>query len=109
MKLFEQSPFHLLGKSDACTLEELVVFKRKIRDQLRENDIDIYKFPREEDEPESQIDVNNSLPFAVVGSNTVIEDDFTGRRFRGRKYPWGCVNIEDEVHKIYHSFLHNVF
>ena len=80
-------------------MDELVVFKNKIREQLKENDIIIYKFPREEDEPESQVDVNNNLPFAVVGSNVMIEDDLTGRKFRGRKYPWGCVNIEDEVEK----------
>ena len=67
-------------------MDELVVFKKKIREQLKENDIIIYKFPREEDEPESQIDVNNNLPFAVVGSNVMIEDDLTGRKFRGRKY-----------------------
>ena len=85
------------------------MFKKKIREQLKENNIIIYKFPREEDEPESQIDVNNNLPFAVVGSNVMIEDDLTGRKFRGRKYPWGCVNIEDEVEKnkfqLYHLFL----
>ena len=36
------------------------------------------------------------LPFAVVGSNAVIEDA-GGGRLRGRKYPWGTVNIEDKV------------
>ena len=29
------------------------------------------------------------MPFAVVGSNAVIESQ--GRRVRGRKYPWGIV------------------
>jgi len=32
----------------------------------------------------------SKLPFAIVGSNTIIEAD--GKSFRGRKYPWGVVN-----------------
>jgi len=32
----------------------------------------------------------SKLPFAIVGSNTIIEAD--GKSFRGRKYPWGIVN-----------------
>lgn len=30
-----------------------------------------------------------SIPFAVIGSNTVVEAK--GRRVRGRLYPWGIV------------------
>ena len=37
------------------------------------------------------------MPFAVVGSNMTITDPETGLRYRGREYPWGCVNIEDKV------------
>ena len=37
------------------------------------------------------------MPFAVVGSNTTLTDPETGLRYRGREYPWGCVNIEDKV------------
>ena len=37
------------------------------------------------------------MPFAVVGSNTTLTDLETGLRYRGREYPWGCVNIEDKV------------
>lgn len=32
------------------------------------------------------------MPFAVVGSNTVIEVD--GKKLRGRKYPWGIAEGE---------------
>ena len=37
------------------------------------------------------------MPFAVVGSNMTITDPSTGQMYRGREYPWGCVNIEDKV------------
>ena len=91
----------VIGKADACTKEEMEVFKQNIREQLAEFEISVYQFPRDEDEPESS---DISMPFAVVGSNVVMEDE-DGRKFRGRKYPWGCVNIEDEVSVILHSYV----
>eukprot|EP00092_Neocalanus_flemingeri_P007327 GFUD01007913.1.p1 GENE.GFUD01007913.1~~GFUD01007913.1.p1 ORF type:complete len:464 (+),score=180.76 GFUD01007913.1:66-1394(+) len=92
----------VIGKADACTKEELEVFKQKIREQLAEFEISVYQFPRDEDEPESS---NISLPLAVVGSNVVIEGK-EGRQFRGRQYPWGCVNIEDESHSDFSLLRH---
>jgi len=82
----------VIGKSDACTKEEITLFKKKILDQLDENDISVYEFPKDETNPE-----DNLVPFAVVGSNTVVQDE-NGKRVRGRKYPWGTVNIEDKNH-----------
>jgi septin family protein len=40
------------------------------------------------------------VPFAVVGSNTIFEYPHGPemKRTRGRKYPWGVVDIEDEEH-----------
>jgi len=37
-----------------------------------------------------------AVPFAVVGSNTVIE--VRGRKKRGRLYPWGVVEVENPEH-----------
>ena len=37
-----------------------------------------------------------AVPFAVIGSNTVIE--VRGRKMRGRMYPWGVVEIENPEH-----------
>ena len=34
-------------------------------------------------------DVQAAVPFAVMGSNTVVE--INGRKVRGRLYPWGIV------------------
>ena len=36
------------------------------------------------------------VPFSVVGSNTSLVDG-DGTKYRGREYPWGVVNIEDQV------------
>ena len=37
------------------------------------------------------------MPFAVIGSNTVIEVAGS-RRVRGRMYPWGVVEVENPEH-----------
>ena len=47
------------------------------------------------------------LPFGVIGSNTTLTDD-EGNKYRSREYPWGVVNIEDQVRspcKISHYLL----
>lgn len=36
------------------------------------------------------------MPFAVVGSNTVM--DVNGKRVRGRQYPWGTVEVDNLEH-----------
>ncbi len=55
--------------------------------------------PESDDEEESKIQrpLKDRVPFAVVGSNTVIELD-GGRKIRGRKYPWGIVDVENLDH-----------
>jgi len=85
----------VIGKSDACTQDEIRRFKAKILEQLEENDINVYDFPPTED---SDVDwMREQLPFAVVGSNTVTQNA-EGKKVRGRQYPWGTVNIEDRNH-----------
>ncbi|KAJ8312205.1 hypothetical protein KUTeg_009578 [Tegillarca granosa] len=37
-----------------------------------------------------------AIPFAVVGSNTVVEAG--GKRIRGRMYPWGIVEVDNPSH-----------
>ena len=37
------------------------------------------------------------MPFSLIGSDTNILSS-GGATFRGRKYPWGVVNIENEQH-----------
>ena len=64
--------------------------------QLEKHEIQIYNFPVSEMDPEHHW-MRERMPFAVVGSNITITDQSTGQMYRGREYPWGCVNIEDKV------------
>ena len=40
--------------------------------------------------------LQEAVPFAVVGSNTIIE--VKGKKVRGRMYPWGVVEVENPDH-----------
>jgi len=86
----------VIGKADACTHREVDLFKAKILVQLEINEIRIYDFPESELRTENNW-MRSLLPFAVVGSNTTITTE-DGTKFRGREYPWGVVNIEDQGH-----------
>ena len=77
----------MIGKADTLTPEELICFKQQIMKQISEADIKIYQFPQEKA-------INAKLPFAVVGSNCVLEEN--GEKIRGRRYPWGVVNVSDK-------------
>ena len=47
----------------------------------------------EENERRENARLKERVPFAVVGSNTVIESAEAGKKVRGRKYPWGVVDV----------------
>jgi septin 7 len=59
--------------------------------QIKQHQIQIYEFPDCDEEEENKVNkqMRERVPFAVVGSNTVVEVD--GKKARGRKYPWGTV------------------
>ncbi|XP_078404602.1 septin-5-like [Cetorhinus maximus] len=91
----------LLAKADTLTPAEVSKMKSKIREEIKSYGIKIYQFPEcdsDEDEEFKRQDqeLKDSIPFTVIGSNTVVEAK--GRRIRGRLYPWGIVEVENPVH-----------
>lgn len=92
----------VIAKADTLTKKEVKDLKQRILREIYENQIQIYQFPEadEEEDDEEFIAVNkelkSSVPFAVVGSNTVYE--VNGKKVRGRIYPWGVVDIENPAH-----------
>ena len=65
--------------------------------EIMENGIRIYSGEMDEDDESSDVrDIRNSMPFAIVGSNTLLE--VNGKRVRGRLYPWGVVEVENKDH-----------
>ncbi|XP_031651632.1 septin-5 isoform X3 [Oncorhynchus kisutch] len=91
----------ILAKADTLTPTEVKKKKFKIREEIQQYGIKIYQFPdcdsdEDEDFKLQDQELKDSIPFAVIGSNTVVEAK--GKRVRGRLYPWGIVEVENSAH-----------
>ena len=87
----------VIAKADTLTADECAKFKLQILKEIEEHKINIYRFPPlGEEEADSDLSSRRCIPFAVVGSNTVLE--VAGKKIRGRKYPWGVVEVENAEH-----------
>ncbi|OQR78827.1 septin-7-like [Tropilaelaps mercedesae] len=105
----------VIAKADTFTPEECQLFKRRIQNELTQHGIKVYDFPSLNEISENgSLDAGGSeggidlksggasksikdrLPFAIVGSNTLIE--VGGQKVRARKYPWGLVQVDSIEH-----------
>lgn len=91
----------VIGKADTLTTTEVQKLKTRVLEDIEANGIQIYQFPdcdSDEDEEFKQQDreLKASIPFAVVGSNIILE--VAGKKIRGRQYPWGVVDAENPQH-----------
>ncbi|KAK6732043.1 hypothetical protein RB195_016426 [Necator americanus] len=88
----------VIAKSDTTCKDELTRFKNKILSELRSHKIEIYQFPTDDETvAQANAEMNNAVPFAVVGSCDFVKKE-NGLRVRARKYPWGIVEVENEQH-----------
>uniref|UniRef100_A0A8C3N2K3 Septin n=1 Tax=Geospiza parvula TaxID=87175 RepID=A0A8C3N2K3_GEOPR len=83
----------VIAKADTMTLEEKTEFKQRVRKELEVNGIEFYpqkEFDEDlEDKTENDKIRQESMPFAVVGSDK--EYQVNGKRVLGRKTPWGII------------------
>ena len=113
----------VIAKSDCLTQNEIGALKRKILQEIHENNIKIYSLPdcdryiiyflkvwfqqplflinsrfsdEDEDYKQQVQNLRESIPFAVVGANAMV--DVRGKKIRGRLYPWGVVEVENPAH-----------
>ncbi len=107
----------VVGKADSLTATELRAFKKRVSrlglsDERRSNDsqimedieyygIPVYNFPYDIEEDDEETIRDNSelralLPFAIVGSEEEIM--INGQSIRGRRYPWGVVEVDNPHH-----------
>ncbi|PWN92870.1 putative cell division control protein CDC3 [Acaromyces ingoldii] len=91
----------VIAKSDTMTDEEITQFKARVLNDIAHHRIEIFHAPVYDNEDEETIAENEEIvrkiPFAVVGSDTEI-DTPDGRRVRGRAYPWGVIEVDNEEH-----------
>ena len=68
---------------------------------IAHHSIQIFEGPRYELDDEETIAENHEIlskvPFAVVGANTEVTSP-EGRKVRGRRYPWGIIEVDNEEH-----------
>jgi len=91
----------IIAKADTLTDEEVSSFKQRVLADIEHHNIRIFQAPVYENEDEEILaeheEIISKVPFAVVGSNQeVVTAD--GRRVRGRAYPWGVVEVDNEQH-----------
>ncbi|KAI9788059.1 MAG: hypothetical protein M1816_007271 [Peltula sp. TS41687] len=91
----------VIAKSDTLTDDEITTFKRRILADIKHHAIRIFEGPRYELDDEETIaenaEIMSKVPFAVVGANTDVTT-LDGRKVRGRRYPWGVIEVDNEEH-----------
>ena len=91
----------VIAKSDTMSEEEIAVFKQRIMRDLAHHGIQTVSLsPHEQDDEETVAElqeIQSKIPFAIVGSNSLVTTA-DGRRVRGRSYPWGVIEIDNETH-----------
>ncbi|CAG8451050.1 12394_t:CDS:10 [Ambispora gerdemannii] len=91
----------VIAKSDTLTEDEIKEFKQRILDDIAFHKIQIYQAPQYEyDDPETVAEnreIMSKIPFAIVGSDKEVELP-DGRKVRGRKYPWGVIEVDNQEH-----------
>ncbi|KAJ3046083.1 hypothetical protein HDV00_003833 [Rhizophlyctis rosea] len=90
----------VIAKSDTLTEDEIKAFKIRILEDIAFHKIQIYQPPMyDNDDPETiqeNKDIISRIPFAIVGSDKEVE--VNGKKVRGRKYPWGVIEVDNEEH-----------
>merc|ERR1712106_636507 len=88
----------LIAKADTLTPEEREDFKHEIMREIEMHKINIYEFPDFDDEEENRVNkkIKDQVPFAVIGSNCVLQ--IGDKRIRARQYPWGIAEVENKSH-----------
>lgn len=91
----------VIGKADSLTPAELAESKKLVMEDIEHYRIPVYNFPYDieeddEDTVEENAELRGLMPFAIVGSEEVVE--VNGRRVRARQYPWGIVEVDNPRH-----------
>ncbi|KOS21047.1 Septin -like protein spn3 [Escovopsis weberi] len=91
----------VIGRADTLTPTELAESKKLVMEDIEHYRIPVYNFPYDieeddEDTVEENAELRGLMPFAIVGSEDIL--DIGGRKCRARQYPWGVVEVENPRH-----------
>ncbi|KAI8055105.1 Septin-domain-containing protein [Syncephalis plumigaleata] len=85
----------IIAKADTLTPKERTSFKQSILGDISRYNIPIYPTAFT-DEQENIQDIEQYIPFSVIGSDRLVE--VNGKKVRGRIYRWGTVAVENDAH-----------
>jgi len=82
----------VIAKADTLTSDELRLFKKSLMQDITNEKMKLYEFPECDDDDENKLTkiYKDKVPFAVVGSNFILEKGT--KRTRVRQYAWGTVD-----------------
>lgn len=91
----------VIARSDSLSDDEIDNFKHRILNDMEYHKINFFK-PFEHDNDDDEVLHNNRLilnkiPFAVIGSTQEVTNN-EGKLVRGRSYPWGTIEVDNEDH-----------
>ncbi|KAJ2386646.1 Cell division control protein 3 [Coemansia sp. RSA 2611] len=91
----------VIARADTLAGREVETFKARIMADINFHGIQIFKPVSDQfDDPETVADnkaIASKVPFAVVGSEKLVDRE-DGTKVRGRRYPWGVIEVENEAH-----------
>ncbi|WFD29604.1 Cell division control protein 3 [Malassezia sp. CBS 17886] len=91
----------IIAKSDTVALEDIAAFKQRLLRDLEYHGINTVRLPLHPGDDEESIaeaqEIQSKIPFAIVGSNDLVRTS-DGRTVRGRAYPWGVIEVDNEGH-----------
>lgn len=90
----------IIAKADTLTPKDLAVFKQRIRDVIKAQNIQIYSSPVDSEDEEvthRNQSILDAMPFSVIGSTELV-NTADGRQVKGRAYSWGVAEVENEQH-----------
>ena len=90
----------VIAKADSMTVDELQQSKVQVMREIEFYQISIYRPPCTDEETDPAKRLNSRIPYAIVGSNDVI--DINGNKYRGRRYPWGDILVDEPSN--FHDF-----
>jgi len=90
----------VIAKADTLTIEEREAFRRRLREDIQKNHINIYpildRHDLDEEEARTTSRIREQLPFAVIGSDRYVT--VSGKPVLGRKTKWGLIEVENKNH-----------
>jgi len=90
----------VIARADTLTQKDLIIFKQRIREVIAAQGIRVYQPPMEPDDEQSMEHAKilmAAMPFAIIGSTQDVQTA-DGRTVKGRQYPWGVAEVENEQH-----------